>query len=713
MADGETMMSRTTTAGKLSRRGFLSAGAAAGGGLMIGFDMFGEAKAQTIAFFKPNAFIKIDREGMVTVVLTHSEMGQGINTSSAVIIAEELGVTLDRVRTEWCEAEQGEITGGSQTTRNSFKPLSEAGAAARTMLVAAAAKAWGVTADSCTAGDCKVTHVSTGQSLDYGKLVDVAATMPVPAKVEVKKASEYKLLGKPLRRLDGQGKVDGSAKFGIDAQPKGVKYASIAQCPVFGGKLKSVDEAAAMAVKGVIKVVKLDDAVVVIGDHTHAAKKGVAASNPQWDLGPNATLGMADVLAQLTKASSTPGLPAKVVGDADAAIAAAPNKLNAVYEAPFLAHAPMEPINCTAKVTKDLCEVWIGHQGLQLAQGAAAEASGLPPAKVKIYNHLIGGGFGRKVETDMIVQAVSVAKLVNYPVKLTWTREEDIQHDKYRPYYMDTMSAGLDAKGQMSGWKHHVVASSPLGRFFPGAIAGNKGVDPDGVDGAETPYKFGNQKVEYTRQESFVPTGFWRGVGPTHNIFVVESFMDECAHAAGADPVAYRRALLDNPRGVAVLDMAAAKGDWGKPLPAGWGRGVSVQHSWDTYLSQVAEVEVTKTGEVKVHRVVCVVDCGQMMNPQTVRAQVQGGILFGLTAALQGEITIQNGRVEQSNFSDYMPLRMRDAPKIEVYLIENHEAPGGMGEPPTAGIAPAVFNAVFAATGKRVRQIPLSKTKLV
>jgi CO/xanthine dehydrogenase Mo-binding subunit len=599
--------------------------------------------------------------------------------------------------------------------RSTFKPLGQAGATARIMLVTAAAQAWGVNADSCTASNCQVIHASTGRKFDYGKLVDAAAKLPVPKDVVLKGHADYVLLGKPRARMDGPSKVDGSAKFGIDARPPGLKFAAIAACPVFGGTLKSADEAAALKVKGMIKVVRLYNAVAVIADHTGAAKKGLAALDPQWDLGPNAAVNQAEIVAAIDAASKTPGVvaPSKTKGDADKAMVGAARKIEAVYEQPFLAHAPMEPINCTARVTEDLCEVWLGHQAPQAAEGAAAKASDLPVEKVVIHNHLIGGGFGRKVELDMVTQAVSIAKTVDYPVSLIWSREEDIQHDFYRPYYIDRLAAGLGADNKPVAWTHRITGSSVLGRFMPPVLASAKGVDFDAIEGAETPYALSNMKVEYVRHESMVPTGFWRGVGTTHNVFVVESFIDECAHAAGADPVAYRRALVTEPRTLAVLEMAAAKADWGKPLPPGWGRGISLQSAWDTHLCQVIDAEVTKTGEVKVHRVVCVVDCGQMINPETVRAQVQGGIIFGLTAALHGEITIANGRVEQANFDTYAPLRMRDAPKIEAYLIENHESPGGMGEPPTAGAAAALANAVFAATGKRVRKLPLSSAKLV
>jgi isoquinoline 1-oxidoreductase beta subunit len=716
MADGEMNLSSELLP---NRRWLLKAGAALGGGLLVGAAPANAATAAKAAFFQPNVWVRVGRDGIVTVILPKSEMGQGVNTAIPVMVAEELSVDLDQVRVEFAPAgtkygagDMGQTTGGSTSIRTTYAPMRQAGATARTMLVLAAAKAWGVDTASCTAQSCQVLHISTGRKMDYGALVDAAAALPTPEKVALKSPGDYKLIGKPLKRMDGQGKVNGTAKFGIDALPAGVKLAAIAQCPVFGGKLAGYDEAAAMAVKGVTRVVKVSDSsVAVVADHTGAAKKGLAALAVKWDLGPNAKVQQADILSDLAAAAKkAPGVPAHSKGDADKAMAGAARKIEAVYQAPFLAHAPMEPINCTASVTPAGVEVWMGHQSPDLAQAAAAKTAGVPIDKVQIHNHLLGGGFGRKVETDMVEQAVTLSKAVGHPVKLVWSREEDIQHDFYRPYYYDTISAGLDASGKPVAWKHRVTGSAVMARFLPQFF---KGLDSDAVDGAETPYAWNDMKVDYVQQESHVPTGFWRGVGPTHNIFVVESFMDELAHAAGADPVAYRRTMLSNPRTKAVLALAAEKGNWGKPLPKGWGRGVSVQHSWDTLMAQVHEVEVTPEGEVKVHRVVIAIDCGQMINPETVRAQAEGGVLFGLTAALQGQITIKDGRVEQSNFNNYTPMRMKDAPKIEVYLIENHEAPGGMGEPPTAGAAPAVFIAIFAATGKRIREIPLSNAKLV
>jgi isoquinoline 1-oxidoreductase beta subunit len=698
-----------------TRRNLLQGGLAAGG-LIIGFSFGRSAKAAGAAAFQPNAFMRVGRDNLVTVFLPKSEMGQGVNTSIPMLIAEELDVDLSQVRVTFAAPGQADglsqLTGGSTTTRTTTAPLQQAAAKARAVLVQAAAKLWSVSPQTCTTQDCQVLHVSTGRRAPYGALIDAALKLPIPADATCKARADYRIVGKPQRRLDAAPKTEGTAPFAIDVMLRGMKVAAITACPVFGGTLKSVDGSAALAVKGVIKVVPLDDAVAVIADHTGAARSGLAALKIEWNAGDHAALNQADIVADLAAASLTPGAVSIQRGDAAGAIAGAATKVDAVYQMPFLAHATMEPINCTARVTADLCEVWIGHQSPVGAQSAAADASGLPVDKVHIHNHIMGGGFGRKAEVDAVRQAVLIAKTVDYPVKLIWSREEDVRHDFYRPYYYDRLAAGLGPDGKPIGWTHRVTASSLLGRILPSLLVTMKGVDADAVDGAETPYVLPSMTVDYVRKESAVPTGFWRGVGPTHNIFVVESFIDECAHAAGADPVAYRQSLLASDRTKAVLARAAQEAGWGSPLPPRWGRGVSVQHSWNTMMASVAEVEVTPAGLVKVHRVVCAVDCGRMINPLTVRGQVEGGVNFGLTAILYGEITVKDGQVQQSNFGDYRPLRMAEAPLVEVHLIDSAEDPGGMGEAPTAAIGPAVVNAVFAAVGVRVRTLPLKAADL-
>jgi isoquinoline 1-oxidoreductase beta subunit len=537
--------------------------------------------------------------------------------------------------------------------------------------------------------------------------------MPVPDNVVLKRPEDFRLIGTPAKRLDTPSKVDGTALYGIDVRPPGVKIATLAQSPVFGGRVKSVDDAAAKAVKGVRQIVRLDDAVAVVADHMGAAKKGLAALRIEWDDGPHARLTTQDIAGELEKATLDPGVVAQNIGDVDAAMAGAATKLEAIYQVPFLAHATMEPMNCTVHVRPDGCEIWVGNQAIARAQAAAAKVTGLPLDKVVVHNHLIGGGFGRRLESDGIARAAEIARQVEGPVKVVWTREEDIQHDLYRPYFFDRMSAGLDRNGMPVAWNHRFAGSSVIARWLPPGF--KNGLDPDTTEGAiDLVYGLPNFHVEYLRVEPpGIPTAFWRSVGPSHNVFVTESFMDELAAAAKQDPVAYRRALLDkSPRAKAVLELAAEKAGWGQPLPQGHGRGVSLQFAFATYMAQVADVEVSKDGAVRVRRVVCAVDCGIPVNPDTIRAQIQSAINFGITAALYGNITLKNGRVEQSNFDSYQMLRIDEAPAIEVHIVQSPEPPGGMGEAGTSAIVPAVSNAIFAATGKRLRSLPVNAAAL-
>ena len=581
------------------------------------------------------------------------------------------------------------------------------------MLIAAAAKRWNVDPASCRARSGVVYHEATRRSAKYGDLAAEAAAMPVPEKVALKRPADFKLIGTPAKRLDIPAKVNGTAVFGIDARPPGVKIATLAQSPVFGGRLKSVDDSAAKNVKGVHQIVRLDDAVAVVADHMWAAKQGLAALKIEWDDGPHAKLTTEDIVRELEAATRNPGAVAQNIGDADKAMASAATRVEATYEVPFLAHATMEPMNCTVHVRKDDCEVWVGNQVIARAQAAAAKVAGMPLDKVVVHNHLIGGGFGRRLEVDGVIRAVQIAKQVDGPVKVVWTREEDIQHDMYRPYFFDRISAGLDANGMPVAWSHRFAGSSIIARWLPPAF--KNGFDGDTVEGAiDLVYNLPNLRVEYLRVEPpGIPTAFWRSVGPSHNVFVTESFIDELAAAAKKDPVEYRRALLDkSPRAKRVLELAAEKAGWGKPLPDRIGRGVSVQFAFATYMAQVAEVEVAKDGTVRVRRVVCAVDCGTVVNPDTVQAQIQSAIMFGVTAALYGAITLKDGRVEQSNFHDYRALRMNEAPAVEVHIVQSAEPPGGMGEAGTSCVVPAVTNAVFAATGKRLRKLPIDSNAL-
>jgi isoquinoline 1-oxidoreductase beta subunit len=503
--------------------------------------------------------------------------------------------------------------------------------------------------------------------------------------------------------------VNGTAQYSIDVRLPGLKIATLAESPVVGGKVASLDDSKAKAIPGVRQIVRLDDLVAVVADHMWAAKQGLAALTIGWDDGPNEKMSTDDVVQGLDAASRNPGVVARKQGAADSALSGAAKRIEAVYQVPFLAHATLEPVNCTVHVRKDGCEVWTGSQVLSRVQATAAQVTGFPPEKVVVHNHLLGGGFGRRLEVDFETKAVRIAKEVEGPVKVVWTREADIQHDVYRPYYYDRIAAGLSPEGRPVAWTHRLLGPSILARWAPPAF--KDGLDADATDGAvHLVYDIPAIQVEYLRhEEPVLHTGFWRGVGVTHNNFVIESFIDELAAASHQDPVAYRRALLDKaPRARAVLDVAAKASGWGRKLPAGYGRGVSLLYSgWNTYVAQVAEVEVSKSGEVRVHRVVCAVDCGTVINPDTVTAQMEGGIVFGISGALWGEITLKNGRVEQSNFHNYRVLRMNETPAIEVHLVRNGEAPGGIGEPGTAATAAALANAVFAATGKRLRKLPL------
>ena len=708
----------------LSRRRFLSVSAAVGGGLLIGFTTgpsIGTADAaQNVASppFTPNAFVRIGADGQIVLTMPYVEMGQGTYTSIPMLIAEELEVSLSQVRVEHAPPDEKlyanpllgvQATGNSNAVRGAWQPLRQAGATARTMLVSAAAKRWNVDPASCRALSGVVIHAPTGRKLKYGDLAADAARMPVPANVALKRPEDFKLIGTPAKRLDTPSKVNGTAIYGIDARPPGVKIATLAQSPVFGGRVKSVDDAKAKAVKGVRQIVRLDDAVAVVADHMGAAKKGLAALVIEWDDGPHANLDTRQIVAELEKATLKSGAVAQNIGDADKALAGAATKVEAIYQVPFLAHATMEPMNCTVHVRKDGCEIWVGNQALARVQATAAKTTGLPLDKVVVHNHLIGGGFGRRLEIDGVTRAVQIAMQVEGPVKVVWTREEDIQHDMYRPCFFDRLSAGLDGNGMPVAWNNRFAGSSIIARWLPPGF--NNGLDPDTTEGAiDLVYALPNVHVEYVRVEPpGIPTAFWRSVGPSHNVFVTESFIDELAVAAKQDPVAYRRALLDkSPRAKAVLELAAAKAGWGRPLPERVGRGVSVQFVFATYLAQVAEVEVAKDGAVRVRRVVCAVDCGTVVNPDTVRAQIQSAVIFGITAALHGEITLKGGRVEQSNFHDYQMLRMSETPAIEVYIVNSTEPPGGMGEAGTSAITPAVTNAIHAATGTRVRKLPVA-----
>ena len=670
--------------------------------------------------FAPNAFIRIDHSGKTTLVMPQVEMGQGVYTAVAMILADELDADFAAVTLEHAPPNDKlygnptfgvQVTGNSNSIRSFWKPLRVAGATARAMLVQAAAGQWQVDPASCSAADGKVTHGASGRVLAYGDLVDAASSIPAPQNPPLKNPKDFALIGKPLKRLDTPNKIDGKVVYGIDAMLPGMKFATLAQCPVFGGKVAHVEDSAAKAVPGVRQIVVLDDLVAVVGDHTWAAKQGLDALVITWNEGPNAKISSADIWQDLRDASKKDGVVAKSVGDIAKGFTQG-ERIDGEYELPFLAHATMEPLNCTVHVTADACEIWTGTQVMTRVQSTAAQVAGLPVDKVIVHNHLLGGGFGRRLEADMVAAAVRIGKQVDGPVKVMWTREEDIRHDIYRPVYRDTISASLQ-NGKIVAWKYKISGSSIMARWAPSIFI--NGIDIDAVDSAvDMPYDVPNLQVQYVRAEPpAVPTGFWRGVGPNNNVFAVECFIDELARKAGKDPVDFRRGMLDkNPRLKAALDLVAEKSGWGQPLPARTGRGVSIQPSFGSFIATVVEAEVDEKGEVYLRRVTSAVDTGIAVNPDTIRAQLQGGLIFGLTAALYGEVTIANGRVQQSNFNDYRMLRIDQVPNIEVHVINSGADPGGIGETGVTAGPPALRNAIYAATGVALRRLPIDRRAL-
>jgi isoquinoline 1-oxidoreductase subunit beta len=703
-----------------SRRRVLTTGLA--GGFLLAFHLPLRAVNEpvqppddTAGKFAPNAFIRIDTEGKTTLIMPQVEMGQGIYTAVAMILAEELDADFAQVTLAHAPPNDKlygnpvfglQVTGNSNSIRAWWKSLRAAGANARAMLVQAAAQQWQVEPASCTTSNGEVTHKESGRKLAYGALAAAASGQTPPKDVALKNPKDFVLIGKPLKRLDTPDKVNGKAVYGIDAMLPGMKFATLAACPVFGGKVGTVDDRAARKIPGVQKIVVLDDMVAVVGDHMWAAKKGLDALVVTWNQGANAAISSKEVWQNLRAASEKDGAVAKSEGDIAKGLAAG-EKLEASFELPFLAHAPMEPLNATVHLKPDSCEIWTGTQVMTRVQSEAAKAAGLPVDKVIVNNHLIGGGFGRRLEPDMVVAAVRIAKQVDGPVKVVWTREEDIQHDIYRPVYRDTIAASL-ADGKIVGWKYKVSGSAILARWLPPAF--QKGIDIDAIDSAvDMPYDIPNFHVEYVQAEPpAVPTGFWRGVGPNNNVFAIECFMDELARKAGKDPVDFRRSMLGkNPRLLAALNLAAEKSGWGQPLPARVGRGVSAQPSFGSFIATVVEAEIDAQGEVHLRRVTSAVDTGIAVNPDTIVAQLEGGLIFGLTAALYGEITIDKGRVQQSNFHDYRMLRIDQVPKIEVHLIKSGEPPGGIGETGVTAGPPALRNAIYAATGVALRRLPI------
>jgi isoquinoline 1-oxidoreductase beta subunit len=711
----------------LSRRAALQSGLV--GGLVLAFQWplhaapaneRGQSPDHPDSQFVANAFIRIDETGKTTLVIPQAEMGQGVYTAIAMILAEELDADLAQVVLEHAPPSDKlygnpifgvQVTGNSNSIRAFWDKLRYAGAAARTMLTAAAAAQWQVDAASCSSSNGKITHAASNRTLTYGELADVASKLPVPEKPKLKNPNDFMLIGKPLKRFDTPNKSDGKAIYGIDVIVPDMKFATLAQCPVLGGKVRHVDAGAAKRLPGVQQIVVLDDLVAVVGDHMWAAWQGLNALKVTWDEGQNANINSADVWNELRAASRKDGVIAKSEGDVDKGLTQG-ERIDAEYELPFLAHATMEPQNCTVRLMAGACEIWTGTQVQSRAQEYAAKAASLPIDSVTLHNHYIGGGFGRRLEADMVASAVRVAKEVPTPIKVVWTREEDMRHDVYRPAYRDTISASL-SNGKIIAWKYRVTGSSVMARWMPPAF--KDGIDIDAVDSAvDMPYDIPNKRVEYMRAETpVVTTGFWRGVGPNNNVFAIESFVDELARRANMDPVAFRLGMLDGtPRLKAALKLVAEKSGWGSQLPTRVGRGVSVQPSFGSFIATVVEAEVDDVGDVHLRHITCAVDTGIAVNPDTILAQLQGGLIFGLTAALWGEVTIEKGRVQQSNFNNYRMLRIDETPPIDVHVIKSAEHPGGIGETGATAGPPALRNAIYAATGVPLRRLPIDRAAI-
>jgi isoquinoline 1-oxidoreductase beta subunit len=686
----------------VSRRGFLRTGAAAAGGLMIGFRL--PVRSQTAGALKLNAWVHVAPDDAITLFIHKAEMGQGTVTSLSMLLAEELECDWKKIRTEFpgidreFGANQGVV--GSQSIRTSWQTLRRAGAAARQMLVEAAAQKWGVDPSQCRAENSTVVNTATNARLSYGSLADAASKLTPPANPALKDPANFRIIGKPRKRIDTPEKSNGRAVFGIDVRLPGMLYAVAERCPVFGGKLAGFDAAAAKAVPGVKHVVQISTGVAVVADNTWSANQGRKALKIQWNEGKNAALTSAEITRRFTQRAQQAGAVARKEGDASGALAGAAKKIDAVYEVPYLAHAPMEPLNCTADVRSDSCQVWASTQGQSAALQAAVTVTGLKPGQVKVHTRYMGGGFGRRARADYIGEAVEVSKAVGAPVQLTWMREDDMQQDWYRPASRTQFAAGLDADGWPVALTSRVVCP-PFGGL-------RDGVSRTGVEGiSDMPYDIANLLVDYHAEDPGIPVSYWRSVGYSQNIFFAESFLDEIAAAGGKDPLELRRRLLaKQPRMLAALNVAAERAGWGTAMPPGHGRGIGLSNNVGSFTAMVADVSVTQ-GKLKIHRVVCAVDCGQVVNPSGVEQQIQSGIAFGLTAALKGAITIDRGRVQQGNFHQYDMLRIDEMPLVEVHLVPSTAAPGGIGEARTPGVAPAVTNAIYAASGKRVRQLPI------
>jgi len=714
----------------ISRRTFIKASALVVGGLVIAFSIpqakrfllpgaaketgnAGEAKLPA-----PNAFLRIGTDNTITVMLAHSEMGQSIWTTLPMLIAEELDADWSKIRVEHASASPAylhtaygiQITGGSSTTWSEFDRYRQAGALTRQLLIGAAAEQLNVPAANLKTENGFV--ISGDKKISYGDLAEAAAKLETPKAVTLKDPKDWKVIGKATKRLDGPEKINGTAVFGQDVHFDGLMTAMVARSPVFGGSVKSFDVSAAKQVKGVQQVVQVPTGVAVVADNYWAAKQGREALKVEWDLGPNAGLDSKAMLEDFRSKAANPGLVAAQLGDSKATLSKANKLIEAEYALPYLAHSPMEPLNCSVRIEKDACEIWTGTQMQTTDQQAAAKILGLKPEQVKIHTLFLGGGFGRRANpaADFVSEAVQVAKAAGVPVKTVWSREDDVQGGYYRPMYLHKAKIGVDANGFPAAWEQVTVGQSiMLGTPFE-AFMIKDGVDATSVEGiADSPYlkQIPNYHVSLHTVKTGIPVLWWRSVGHSHSAFVMESLIDELAHSAKKDPLDYRRALLKgHPRHLAALNLAAEKAEWGKPLPKGVSRGIAVHESFGSFVAQVAEVSVDQ-GTVKVHRMVCAIDCGLAVNPDSLKAQMESSISFGLGAAMQSEITFKEGKVQQSNFHDYLVMRMSDMPKVEVHIVQSTEKMGGVGEPGLPPVAPAVTNAIFAATGKRIRQLPI------
>ena len=707
-----------------SRRDFLKTSAVATGGLVIAFHVPGAKRLAASGIapagpFAPNAFLRIGEDDSVIVLLAHSEMGQGIWTSLPMLIAEELECDWSSIRVEHAPAAAEyahtafgiQATGGSTTTWSEFERYRQAGATARTMLVQAAADRFGVPVSDCRVEDGVV--IAGGSRARFGELAEAAAKLTPPESVTLKDPGEWSVIGRPTRRLDTPEKITGRAKFGMDVQFDGLLTAVVERSPTFGGEVDSFDASAAKAVPGVRQVVQVPSGVAVVADHFWAAEQGRKALTVEWKPGPAAGLDSEDMIAEWRDLTLTPGTTAAEAGDAAGALAAAAQKIEASYSFPYLAHATMEPLNCTVKIGPDGCDIWTGTQFQGPDQMAAAAITGLKPEQVRIHTTFLGGGFGRRANpaSDFVAEAVHVAKAAGAPVKTVWTREDDTRGGYFRPAFVHRARLGLGADGMPVAWDHDMAGQSIVaGTFFEAMIPEN-GVDPSSTEGlADSPYmaEIPNYRIGVHTPTPGVPVLWWRSVGHTHTAFVAETMIDEAAHAAGRDPVDYRRALLANhPRHLGVLNLAAQKSGWGTPLPSGRARGIAVHESFGSFVAEVAEVSL-ESDQIRVHRVTCAIDCGIAVNPETIRAQVEGAVAYGLGAALHSAITLKDGRVRESNFDAYRVLRQAEMPAVDVHIVPSKEPPGGVGEPGTPPIAPAVANAVFVLTGQRIRDLPLS-----